>query len=207
MSKRHSICRQDKKGCPFRILDIQLDIFVCNFSKEYCSMLNDGNSFGAKLLLNRACEKYQNEEKRLKFISEIARKKTQDFLKNAKVGDIVFCEIAPYYEVKLLETTLDASKFVSCQAPNGRIVRRQACHLYKISKGNYSGDYFIDGAENDKKVKRLKYKANYYGFKAKIEKRDNGFLLKIYGDSQQEVDDFITLSLEQDFDISPYIYA
>ena len=45
----------------------------------------------------------------------------------------------------------------------------------------------------------------YYGFRTEIERTDNGYFLKIYGDSQQEVDDFITLSLEQDFDISPYI--
>jgi len=202
---KYSICHQQKEKCPFRVFDVQLDIFICNFYKEYSSMLNDGNSFGAELLLNRACEKYQNEEKRLKFIREIAHKKTQDFLTNAQIGDVVFCRIAPFHEVKLLERPLNVSKFVSCEAPNGKVIRRQACHLYRISKGNYSGEYFIKETENEKKLRELEYKVKYYGFRTKVEKKKNGFLLKIYGDSQQEVDDFITLSLEQDFDISPYI--
>lgn len=105
----------------------------------------------------------------------------------------------------MLEKPLDDSKFVSCQAPTGRIIRIQACHLSRISKGNFSGEFFIQGVECEKRAQELKYKANYFGFRAIIEKKGNGFLLKIFGDSQQEVDDFITLSLEQDFDLSPFI--
>jgi hypothetical protein len=202
---KYSICRQQKEKCPFRVFDVQLDFFICNFYKEFTSMVNGGNSFGAKLLLNRACEKYQNEERRLKFISGISRKKTQDFLDNSQVGDIVFCRIAPFHKVKLLEKPLDDSKFISCEAPNGKVIRRQACHLYKISKGNYYGEYFIDDIKNEKKLLKLEYKTQYYGFRTEVEKKKNGYLLKIFGDSQQEVDDFITLSLELDFDISPYV--
>jgi len=205
MSRKYLICRQNKKNCPFRTLDIQLDIFICNYLKEYWREFNSGNHFGAKILLNRACEWIQKEEKRLGFICEISRKKTLDFLEIVKIGDTVFCRIAPHHEVKLLEKPQDDSEFVSCEAPGGQIVRIQSCHLSRVSKGEYYGEYFIDGTGTETLTQELKYKANYNGFRAEIERKDNGFLLKIYGDSQQEVDDFISLFLEQDFDISPYI--
>lgn len=169
-------------------------------------MLNDGNSYGARLLLNRACEKYQNEEKRLKFISKGAKKETIQMLRRLEVGDTLFW-VTRLKDITLIKKPTEFSQIarIKCQGSDGKIFKIPAYLLRLISKGNYSGDYFIDEAENDKKVNGLKYKANYYGFRTEIEKRDNGFLLKIYGDSQQEVDDFITLSLEQDFDISPYI--
>lgn len=205
MTRKYLICRQQKKNCPFRTLNISLDIFICDFYKEYWRIFDNSNSLGVKSLLNRACEWIQDEEKRLNFICQIAQKTTREFFENVQVSDTVFCRIAPYHEVKLLEMPLDNSEFVSCEAPNGKVIRVQAHHLRRISKGNYSGDYFIEGAENEKKAKEFEYKAKYYGFRTEIERTDNGYFLKIYGDSQQEVDDFITLSLEQDFDISPYI--
>ncbi|GAH47639.1 unnamed protein product, partial [marine sediment metagenome] len=57
-------------------------------------------------------------------------------------------------------------------------------------------EYFIDGTETETLTQELKYKANFNGFRIEIEGKDNGNLLKIYGDSQQEVDDFISLFLE-----------
>jgi hypothetical protein len=63
-------------------------------------------------------------------------------MKNVQVGDIVFNRKPPYHKVTLLEKPLDASEFVSCQAPNGSDIRVQACHLSRISKGTYSGDFF-----------------------------------------------------------------
>ena len=206
MIRRHSICRQQKKDCSFRILDIHLDIFICNFYKEYSSMLNDGNSFGAKLLLNKACEKYQIEEKRLKFISKGAEKETIQMLRRLEVGDTLFW-FSRLIDVTCTQRPIEFGQIarIKCRGSDGKIIKIPAYLLRAISKGNFSGEYFIDEAENGKKVKGFKYKTNYYGFRTEIEKRDNGFLLKIYGDSQQEVDDFITLSLEQDFDISPYI--
>lgn len=199
---KYSICRQQKEKCPFRVFDVQLDVFICSFYKEYTSMVNDGNSFGAKPLLNKACEEYKNEEKRLEFISKGAEKETVKILRCLEVGDTLFW-FSRSKDVTCIQKPTEISQIarIKCQGSDGKIIKIPAYLLRSISKGNFSGEYFIDGAE---KVKGFKYKVNYYGFRTEIEKRDNGFLLKIYGDSQQEVDDFI-ISLEQDFDISPYI--
>ncbi len=90
MSRKYFICYQKKKNCSFRTLDVKLDIFICNFHKEYWGVFNDGNSFGVKNLLNRACEWIQKEDARLKFISENASKETIEMLKSIDVGDTLF---------------------------------------------------------------------------------------------------------------------
>ncbi|KKL85678.1 hypothetical protein LCGC14_1952330 [marine sediment metagenome] len=200
-----AICNQDFKNCPYRLIDMENPRPLCDYYRLHARLILNREFSEIPVLVRRACKWMQNEESRLKFIREIARKKTLDFLENTQVGDTVFCGIAPFHAVKLLEKPIDDSKFVLCEAPSGKVIKIQACHLSRISKGSYFSDYFIEGVENEKKAQELEYKARYYGFGSGIEKKDDGYLLRIYGDSQQEVDDFIVLYLEQDFDISPYI--
>ena len=202
MSKKYPICHQDKKSCPFKTLDMQLDIFICNFHKEYWRLFNDGNSFGAKNLLNRACEWIQEEKKRQKFISKSASKQTIKMLKNIEVGDMLFW-VTRSEDVRLFESPSEFSQIVrcKCQRDNGNVIKIPAYLLRKVSKGDYYGEFFIEGTENEKKAQQFEYKAKYYGFRAEIERKDNGFLLKIYGDSQQEIDEFINVVLKQGFEL------
>ena len=205
MTKKFLFCHEQKKKCPFRTLNYQLEVYVCEFYGEFWRVFKGKNEFALKTLFSRACEAIRTEEARHDFIIKIAKKKTLDFLQNAQVGDTVFCRIAPHHKIKLLKRPLDSSEFVSCQAPNGVIIRIQAHNLGRISSKSFYGEYLIDLAEGEKKVQELEYKAMDYGFRTEVEKKPNGYLFKIYGDSQQEVDDFIILSLENDFDISPFI--
>jgi len=48
-----------------------------------------------------------------------------------------------------------------------------------------------------KKALELEDRAKCYGFRVSIDEQDDGYLLKIFGDSQQEVDDFINLFIKQ----------
>ncbi|MBY8990263.1 MAG: hypothetical protein KGD58_05875 [Candidatus Lokiarchaeota archaeon] len=206
MSRKYLICHQKQKKCPFRILDIQLDVFGCNFYKQYWQVFNEGNSFGAKVLVNRACEWIKKEERRLDFISKGASKETIKMLENLEVGDMLFWTNRVIY-VTLLEKPTEISQIarLKCRKSDGKVIEIPAYNLCKISSGTFYGEYFIEGVRKEKKVQELEYKTNLYGFRTEIERREDGYLLKIYGDSQREVDDFISLSLEQDFDISPYI--
>ena len=203
MTRKFLICRQHRINCPFRSFDAQSELLICDFYKEYWRIYNDGNTFGAKTLLNRACEWINKEEKRLDFICNLAKKSFLDLIQNVQVGDTVFCRIAPYHKIKLLKMPLDDSEYISCEAPNGRVIRVQAHHLRMVSKGSYNGVFFT--SDIDESIQDLEYKINSYGFRTEIKRKENGYLLKVYGDSQQEVDEFIALVLEQDFDISPYI--
>ena len=158
-------------------------------------------------LVSKTCDYIKKEELRLKSIVEISHTKTLDFFKNAKIGDKVYC----FYgspndlEVKLLEKPPDlrSSRHCKCQRKSGTIFNVYIDHLRIISKANYYGEYFIEGVEkrNEKSAKDLEFQAKYYGFRAEIEEKDKGYLLKIYGDSQQEVDDFINLFIKQGFKI------
>ncbi|TKJ22121.1 MAG: hypothetical protein CEE43_07850 [Promethearchaeota archaeon Loki_b32] len=206
MSKKYFICRQNKKNCPFKILDMQLDFYICNYLDEFWREFNSGNSFGVKVLLNRACEWIQKEERRLRFISKSASKETISMLESIEIGDMLFW-ITQSKEVRLLEKPSEFTQNarINCQRSDGKVVEIPAYSLRKLSKGDFYGEYFLGDADNERRVKELEYKTMFYGFRVEVEKKDNGYLLKIYGDSQQEVDDFINLSLEQDFDISPYI--
>jgi len=195
-NQKYLFCEGKKKNCSFKILDFQIDLFVCSFYDKKWD----------KFTLRRACEWVQKENSRLEFIRKNSRKRAIKMLKEINVGDKLFW-ISRSKELLLLEKPIEFNHTtrVKCQKSDNKIVVVPAYDLGQISKGNYYGDYFIEGEENKNRAQELENIAKYYGFRAEFTKIDKGFLLKIYGDSQQEVDDFITLSLEQDFDISQYL--
>ncbi|MFX1481175.1 MAG: hypothetical protein ACFFCI_24100 [Promethearchaeota archaeon] len=199
------ICDQDFKNCPYRIWDLTKNYPLCDYYRLYSRIIINQEFSQLSSLIRKACGRIRKEEARLDFIREIANKQGLDVLKNAQIGDNVFCQFGPYREVKLLEKPKDGSIFVKCEAPNGKIIEVQACDLRRISKGHYFSEFFVEGHKNGKKIHEIEDKVKSYGFRVETEKKDNGYLLKIYGDSQQEVDDFIALALEQNFDISSYI--
>ena len=188
-------CFEDVEKCPLRIYDLEKDILRCDFFRQNSILICNRQLNRKTALVNKACDYIKKEEARLDSIVAVSHKKTLDFLKNAQKGDNVFCRVGVFPEVKLLEKPLNDSEFVSCQIPNGKIIRVQACHLYRISKGNSYGEHFIGNKEIAQELKR---RANYHSFRVEVEERDNGYLLKIYGDTQQEVDDFINLYIKQD---------
>ncbi len=197
-------CRQSFINCPYRLWDLGRGYPICNY-------FNLSNQFSinrefSKIpsLVSKACKWVQKEEKRLDFIRRIAKKRGQALLERAQVGDTVYNRRGIYHKVKLLERPSRDSIFVTCETPKGGIIRVQLCDLVRISKGSFCGEFFI-GEKSEGELKILKNKIMYHGFRVEIERKGNGNLLKIYGDSQQEIDDFITYSIEQNFDISSYI--
>lgn len=195
------ICNQDFKNCPYRVYDMEKPKPLCDYFRLHARLIINREFSRIPSLIRKACGWVQQEERRLDFIRKIARDMGLEVLKNTQIGDTVFCKRPPWREVKILEKPSDGSIFLKCQAPNGKIIRIQACDLRKISKGHYFGEFFIEDTENEKKAKILEYKAKYYGFRTEVERKDNGFLLRIYGDSQQEVDEFINVVLKQGFEL------
>ncbi len=153
------VCDQDFKNCPYRIYDLEKDYPLCDYFRLHARLIINREFSKIPSLIRRACKWIQKEEKRLDFIRKIARDMGLEVLKNAQIGDTVFCKVGTYNEVKLLEKPSDGSIFLKCQAPNGKIIRVQACDLRKISKGHYFGEFLIKGIENEEKVKVLEYKA------------------------------------------------
>jgi len=188
------------KNCPFRTHDLELEIIICNFLKATTGV----QSSRLHNFTSRACEWTKTEEGRLASIRKISHKKTLDFLKNAQVGDTVYCRVELPHEVKLLKKPLDlnVSRRCKCQKTNGRVISVHVSHLSIISKGSYYGEYFfLPITRGKKEALELKNKSMYYGFRAELLEKNNGYLLKLYGDSQQEVDDFINLFIKQKFEL------
>lgn len=75
-----------------------------------------------------------------------------------------------------------------------------AC-IGKISSGNYSAEYEFKGINRETNSKNKEILARQAGFRTERVRLDNSVLLRIYGDTQQDVDDFILLVCQNDFQI------
>ncbi len=192
-------CFEDFEKCPLRIYDLEKDILRCDFFRQNSILICNRQLDRKHALVNKACDYIKKEEARLDSIVAVSHKRNLDFLKKAQIGETVYCRIG-YPEVKLLEKPLNLqlSCYCKCQKKDGIIFDVHVSHLHRISKSDYYGEHFINGIDNKEIAQELKSRANYYGFRVKFEERDKGYLLKIYGDTQQEVDDFINHYIKQD---------
>ncbi|MFX0017244.1 MAG: hypothetical protein ACFFAK_04655 [Promethearchaeota archaeon] len=57
------------------------------------------------------------------------------------------------------------------------------------------------GKDFRSKAKIIELKARELGFRVQVAKFNDGYMLKIYGDSQDELDDFISLYSNNDFNV------
>lgn len=102
MNGKFDICRQQRDSCSFTAFDITLNVFICNFHKEYWKAFNNGGEFRVRSLLRRACGWVQKEDSRLKFIVKLSAKKTMDLLKNAQVAILFFAKSHPIMKLYCL---------------------------------------------------------------------------------------------------------
>ena len=199
-------CKQeDFEGCPYRLIDLEFPHPLCRYIDLKATLIVDREFSEIPRLTSKACDWIKLEEGRAETVRRLHRERFKDFLENVQVGDTVFCRIAPFHEVKLIDKPLDDIGYVRCEAPNGKIIKIMASHLFRMAKGDYYGEYLVKGAFSRKKTLKLEFKAKHHGFRAQIEKKSDGYLLKIFGDSQKQVDDFIFMVLEQNLELSRFL--
>jgi len=196
-------CKEDLENCPFRIYDLEKNIIICNYFETYWSTASNYGHERAKQLINRACKDIKTYELHQRQTAEHHTKKTLEMLQTVKIGDILFWA-SRNEDVRLIEmpSEIDILVRCKCQRRNNEIVRIPAYLLNTISKRNFSGEY--NCRTNKDKAQRLKYQAKLYGFRTEIEKRGEDYILRLYGDSREEVDDFIALYITQKLYIRPY---
>lgn len=189
------------KDCSFRIYDLKMKIPICNFIPATRGVQTSRLHY----FINRACRWIKTEEGRLAAIRKVAHKDSLEFLKNAQIGDTVYCFYGSPYdlEVKLLEKPSDLKLSGRCkiQRKSGKTFNVDIIHLRTFSKGDYTANYFVGGIRAKKRAQNLQYKSKCYGFRAEIEKKESGYLLKIFGDSQVEVDDFVNLFIKNNYEL------
>ena len=199
-------CNQESfEGCPYRIIDLEKPFPICNYAKEQAKLIVSREFSEIPRLTSRTCDWIKMEEGRLDALRILHRERFMDFLDNVQIGDKVYSEIGPFHDVTLLEKPSNDSEFVRCETSEGKIIKIQAAHLGRVAKGNYSGEFFIKGIENETKALFSENRAKYNGFRTVIERKKDGFLLKVLGDSQEQVDDFIFMVLEQNLELMRFL--
>lgn len=80
-----------------------------------------------------------------------------------------------------------------CKTLDGKIERSGYLYYVKISKGNYYVEYEIEGKGKELQIKVdfFEYLARGEGFRVEKVKIKKGHLLKFFGDSQQQVNEFL----------------
>lgn len=195
------VCIGNKKNCPYKIFDVKKNSIICTFYEKYW---DNFHSYGfdeanRNLLIKKACKKIKTYELHQIYTSKLHTKKTILMLKDIVIGDILFW-VSRNEVVILIEKPSEITSLVrcNCQRHNGEKVNIPAHLLRQLSKGDFIGEYTVDNYENNKwKAKELEYWAKYHGFRAEIEERDDSYILRIYGASQNEVNDFISLFIIQ----------
>jgi len=195
------VCIGNKKNCPYKIFDIKKNSLVCTFSEKYWDSFHSYgfDEVNRNLLIKKACEKIRDHELHQIYISEQHTKETLLMLKSIAIGDILFW-VSRNEEVILIEKPSEITSLVrcNCQKYNDEKVNIPAHLLRQLSKGDFLGEYLIENYEANKwKAEELEYLAKFHGFRAEIEEKDDGYILRIYGDSQNEVNDFINLFIIQ----------
>jgi len=136
-----------------------------------------------------------------------------------KSGDIVYCKLIcedviflegpedkffrQYHDLKRLEKYPPFSGDVIYKTFHGLMGKCGIADIIKISSGFYFADFKING--KDKKTLRhveyLEYLARSYGFRVEKYRRRKGFLLRFLADTQEIVDDFVSLCCNSDYTV------
>ena len=198
------VCKhRDYLPCEYHHLDG--DVHRCSYDRLWvlAALINQDEEL-ADGLTEQACPPNKEEDALRKQRIKIHQENARNIMENAHVGDTVFCLLELLDESILVEKPKSEGEHAFYQNKDGQIRSCLPGALIRISKGNFMGEYFYksegkhireysDSEFNCLMVKRMALQA---GFRVEIHeaKTDagSGHTVKIYGDSQQEVDDFMT---------------
>lgn len=176
--------------CPCRIL--KNGIVFCDFINFLGNMSLRGETDKIDHFLKYICPDLRDQWLYEVDLRHQAQAQEKKFLNNVKEGDIVFC-ISEIEEVIFLEKP--NRRFGKCKYKtlDGEIKEEWGFCFRNISKGDKYIEYKV---KEDNKLKDYKDLAKYYGFRVEVIKLKKGHLLKIYGDAQEELSNFLNLHLK-----------
>ncbi|MFX0059489.1 MAG: hypothetical protein ACFE85_16720 [Candidatus Hodarchaeota archaeon] len=187
------------KSCPCRVKSVEFDINLCNFVKMYGELDIQGRTEKMNRLLQNTCSEIRNKILHKRYIAEKLKEQKKEFLEKVKSGDKVFC-ISEIHDVVFLEYPSEPNSDAKYMTVDGKIRNSPIFCFTLISKGNKFSSYKTSDETKAKKYSRL---ARRYGFRVEEEETSNGYLLRIFGDIQKEVDDFV-MSLNNDLILDYY---
>ncbi|MFX1345065.1 MAG: hypothetical protein ACFFAI_08140 [Promethearchaeota archaeon] len=199
---RDRICYNNFNPCPCKVLDLKKKIAYCNFINMFAeSQITDkaNHSKKADSLLKKVCPEVRNEILHHDYRAEQLQKRKKEFLKRVQPEDICFCT-AEIENVIFLEYPSNVHGDVKYKTFDGRISEAPSFCFSIISKGDKCAEYETNDKDKMESYERL---ARKNGFRVEVEQLKNGYLLKIYGDKQEEVDEFV-VNLNNDLVIDDF---
>ena len=196
------ICYSDFKNCPCRLIDIKREISYCNFIPLFAESLSLDKETGSnktESFLKKICPEVRSESRQHDVEAEQLQKQKKEFLEKVKPGDVVFCQ-TQLENVIFLEPPKTSYGYVKYKTMEGDIFESPGFCFRIISKGT---KWAIYKTEDNDKADYYDYISRKNGFRVERHKVNNEYIIKIYGDTQKEVDEFV-IQLENDLIINPY---
>lgn len=193
------VCCSDIGKCPCRLIDLNDDIIYCNFVKSFANILILDNEKATKLFLDKVCSDLRDEVLHHDYRATQLQKRAKKFLRQVKIGDLIY-SIRQDQNVIFLE--FPTHKYGDCKyrTIDGK-VKEDAPFLFNVVS---KGDKFNVYKTKDKnKAYLYELEARECGFRVEGQEKGDYYVLKIFGDTQEEVDSFITI-LNNDFILDDY---
>lgn len=189
-----------RKHLPCRFGYLDGDVYRCSYDRLWvlAKWINNDDQTATKLL-DQACPPIRDEDNVSKCLAGLHKEYAKDIIENANIGDTIFCFDETNGEVTLLEKSETNTGLCVYKTANGEI-RSKPIRLFRtISQGNYTAEYPTEGERSEIETLMIKRMALEAGLRVEVQKNDSGHMVKIFGDNQQEVDDFMTLCVYNKF--------
>ncbi|HEA70539.1 hypothetical protein LCGC14_0827730 [marine sediment metagenome] len=175
------ICFSTFKGCRNKI--INKDVIYCGFFNSFVKL---GKSFKIEEL--RICPELKDKLLYHDYLADKAQAQSKEFLTHVKIGEIVYCTTEMINVVVLKKPK---NKFDGCQYRTfeGGVREASAPCFRRVSLGTKCAEYKTAKVDD---LNACEILAREYGFRVEKITFETFFLLRIYGDTQEEVDQFVT---------------
>jgi len=193
------ICDSFYTPCPCKVVDLDSGFFYCNFIEMYGELCFHNKIEAANRLVRQVCPEIRNEVLHHDYIADQLRTQEREFLEKARLGDIVFCT-AEIHNVVLLGFPSHEHGYCKYKTIDGKTKKAPAIYFRIISKGNKFAEY---KTRDEYKADRYELIAKKNGFRVEIKMLKKIHILRILGDTQEEVNQFVNC-LEPNFFIDDY---
>lgn len=191
-----NLCRGVSIHCPCKVL--YENTFFCNFGNMYAELMFHHKNAEVNILMSSACRSVRDEIRNHEFFAQESRRIEENFLEQAKTGDTVYCTTKAVCVI-LLGKSSEAGGKCKYETHDGLIEEEWAFCFRTISKGNMVSEYVVKGDGYEERALYLEHLAQSNGFRVEKQRLGKSYILKIFGDSQEDVDDFVNLCCINDF--------
>ena len=164
----------------------------------YAELMFHHKNAEVNILVNSVCRSVRNEIMNHEFFAQESRKMEKTFLEQVQMGDTVYCTTEGEIVI-LLEKPSELGEKCKYKTYDGLINEEWAFCFRTVSKGNMVSEYRVKDKNYKERTLYLEHLARSNGFRVEKQKLGKSFLLRIFGDIQEKVDDFVSICCINDF--------